>query len=218
MFHHNAPNTEDFSTAGEQKADEQLLVKFFIKEHEDKAKTLAEGRPIFKEIEYVEIRMAGRRDPLACRPATHKDKTRFARHYEAFQKRIEQPEEGTPLSEWPQISRSQVEELAFFNIKTVEQLANMSDTNAQQFHGGYTLKTRAKEFLESSDATKLIAEKEAMEQRINDLEAQLQQLLEQKQAEKPEPEKGVSVIETEAAEPEPTPTKRRRRKKAATAS
>lgn len=213
-------NYEDFTTAGEQKADEQLLVRFFLKEREDKAKSLAEGRPIFKETEYVEIRVAGRRDPLACRPATHQDKQRFPRHYDAFQKRIELPEEGTPLSEWPQISRSQVEELSFMHVKTVEQLAEMSDTHVGQFRGGYTLKKRAQDFLAVSDQTKLIAEKEALQDRISELEGQVKQLLELQQANAGSPTEPV-VTETaldEETAPEPdsaTPRKRRPRRKPA---
>lgn len=46
------------------------------------------------------------------------------------------------------ISRSQAEELAFKNIKTVEQLAGVSDTLLQQFHGGGMLRQKAASFLE----------------------------------------------------------------------
>ena len=199
-------NHQDFNTSREQEVDEQLLVRFFHKERENKAATIKEGRPIFKEVEYVEIRIPGSRSVQACRPATEGDKQRFHRHYEAFKKRVELPEEGTLLAEWPQISRSQVEELKFFGVKTVENMANMSDTNATQFQGGYALRTRAKEWLEKADSSALIAQKEAMEARIAELEADIKLLREN--ALETDPEPGAST------NPAPPTVARRRRKKA----
>ena len=169
---------EDFKAANASKMDDDLMVRFFYKEREDKAATLKEGRPCFKEVEYVEIRVPGNRDPQACRPATHRDKERFPRHYEAFQRRTELPEEGTLLKEWPQVSRSQVEELSFLNVKTVEQLAAMADTHANKLHGGYILKDRAQKWLEQAGESKLIAEKEALQSRLNAMEARLLEMQE----------------------------------------
>jgi hypothetical protein len=171
-------NYQDFNQSQQQKLDENLLVKFFYKSREDKKATQSEGRPMFKEVEYVEIRVAGSRDAQACRPATFADKSRFPRHYEAFQKRVEMPEHGTPLGEWPQISRSQIEELAFLNCKTVEQLCEMSDTNAGQIRGGQTLKAKAKDWLESAEKSKLISEKMEMKDQIAELTATVAQMQE----------------------------------------
>ena len=177
-MHTDTANYEDFKNSNASKMDDDLMVRFFYKEREDKVKTLAEGRPCFKEMEYVEIRVPGSRDAQACRPATFRDKQRFSRHYEAFQKRIEMPEEGTLLKEWPQVSRSQVEELSFINVKTVEQVASMSDTHANKFHGGISLKDRAQKWLESAGESKLIAEKEALQARLNDMESKMAQMQE----------------------------------------
>jgi hypothetical protein len=173
-------NPDDFRPGNEQRMDEQLMVKFFLKEREDKAQTVETGSPKFKEVEYVEIRVPGKRDAQACRPATWRDKQRFSRHYEMFQKRVEMPEEGTPLGQWPQVTRSQVEELSFLAIKTVENVANMADVHAQKMHGGLMLKRRAAEWLEESNATALIAEKEALQTRIADLEASMKAMMTEK--------------------------------------
>ena len=190
---------DDFRQGNEQRMDEQLLIKFFLRERENKEETLKQGRPIFKEVEYVEIRVAGKRDAQACRPATWADKSRFPRHYEAFQKRTELPEEGTPLSQWPQISRSQVEEFAYMHIKTVEQLVYMADSNCHKIHGGLLLKNRAAQFLEASEATALIAEKAELQKRLDDMEAKMASILE---------------AHGEAADEEAKPSTRRRRAKA----
>jgi hypothetical protein len=173
-------NPDDFRAGNEARMDEQLMVKFFLKEREDKAQTLESGSPKFKEVEYVEIRVPGKRDAQACRPATYRDKQRFPKHYDMFQKRIEAPEEGTPLAQWPQVSRAQVEELAFLGIKSVESVAAMADVYAHKMHGGLMLKRRAAEWLEESDATALIAEKEALQTRIADLEASMKAMMTEK--------------------------------------
>ena len=167
-FDHNS-----FTVGREAEADASLMVKFFLREKEDKTATAAEGRPIFKELEYVEIRVPGKRDALACRPATEADKNRFPRHYDMFKRRVEAPTEGTPLAEWPQISRSMAEELSFLRIKTVEQFVQMSDGDASKIRGGLGLKQKAKEFLQYSDKTKLISEKQNLEQRLAEQDTEM---------------------------------------------
>jgi hypothetical protein len=140
-------NVADFDRTQQQQQDEKLLVKFYIKSVKDVQRSKEEGRDIFKEKEYIDIRIPGSRDG-AARPATFRDKQRFPRHYAAFQQRVEMAEEGTPLSEWPVISRTLADEMAFFNIKTVEQLANVNDTIAGQFMGAQMYKQKAKAWLE----------------------------------------------------------------------
>ncbi len=68
--------------------DKALLVKFFVKPRQDNAKTIEEGRPIFKDVEYIDIRIPGDRTGGVCRPASFQDKQRFAPNYAAFKQRI----------------------------------------------------------------------------------------------------------------------------------
>lgn len=218
-------NHEDFAVGQESAQDAQLMVRFFMKPREDKAATLKEGRPVFHDREYVEIRVPGKRDAQACRPATHRDKKRFPRHYEAFKQRSQLPETGTPLSEWPQINRSQVEMLAFTGIKTVEQLAAASDTNIGSRLGGYALKQRAKDWLGSANTTQLIANNESLKTQVKSLEAKVQMLLQQATAVEPPAEEQQELPLTdldedttgeETADEEPAqglPKAQKRRKK-----
>ena len=164
-FNHN-----DFTNDAE--ADKSLMVRFFYKERPDKTRTAEEGRPIFKEVVYIEIRIAGQRDVQACRPATEMDKQRFSRHLEAFEKRVEPPVEGMPLFEWPQITRSEVEELSFVHVKTVEQLASMKDSNLNKFRGGYALRDRAVKWLEINDANTVDREKEDLKSKLAEMQAE----------------------------------------------
>jgi hypothetical protein len=177
-------NYQDFEQSAQSAQDERLLVKFFVKEVRDNAKSLTEGRNIFKEVEYVDIKIPGNRTGGACHPAQFRDKQRFPRHYEAFVQRREMPVEGTPLSEWPIMTRTMVEELAFHNVKTVEQLLSMSDTHASKFMGINDYKAKAKAWLEKTDETARINEIESLKEANNEkdekilsLETQMTELM-----------------------------------------
>lgn len=166
----------------QNEADKALLVRFLTKSIQDKTQSAKEGRPIFREKEYIEIRFPGNRTDAVARPATEADKARFPEHYKAFKNRIEMPEIGTPLSEWPAISRSQAEELSFYNIKTVEQLASVNDQQGQKFMGFQGLRQKAKEFLELSksvvEASQLRDELKQRDDLIAKMQAQLDRLTE----------------------------------------
>ncbi len=189
---------------GNTKGDEQLLVKFIVKARQNKAKSLEEGRPIFDEIEYVDIRVAGSRNGYVCRPATFADKARFPKHYEAFKARVEMPLEGTPLAEWALITRSQAEELAFFNVKTVEQLAGMADTQAQKFMGINSLRKKASDWVakakENAPALKLAEELRVRDEQFAELQAKfdtMTKMLEELQS-KPDPAPEVETTAPKA--------------------
>lgn len=131
--------------------DQSLLVKFFLHPRENGAKSKEAGRPIFEEVPYVSIKQPGQKDSEIVAPASDRHKKRFPEHWRRFLAREDQEQvTGTLLEEWPGVTRSIVEELKHFNIRTVEQLANLSDANAQNIMGINGLKQRASDWLESS--------------------------------------------------------------------
>lgn len=170
-------NHEDFQS---NQGDETAMVRFYSKSYPDQAKTKEEGRPIFKDVDIIEIRFPGNKD-FTARPVTESDKRRFPRHWEAYQARVSQEDvlEGTPLAEWPQITRSQVEELAFYNVKTVEQLVEMSDTHSQQFMGINNLRRKAQEWLDAAADGKAAAELQAELAKRDELLEQMQARMEE---------------------------------------
>jgi len=175
----NDLNPDDFLDYKQSEADKALAVKFLTKSVQDKVETLAQGRPIFREVVYIDIRIPGERDSAFCGPATRAHVERFPEHYRAFRSRTKDEEVvGTPLAEWPLVTRSQVDELAFFNVKTVEDLVNMPDSSNHQFMGINVLKSKAKDFLEANKGKKeLQAEFDKREQALqNQLKAMQEQL------------------------------------------
>jgi hypothetical protein len=158
--------------------DELLLVKFYYEPKLDHDKTETEGRPIYKDVVFIDIRQPGNRDGGIVRPATKDDVNRFPVHYQKFMSRQDQQAvEGTILSAWPGVTRSQVEELKFFNITTVEQLANLSDSNTGNIMGLVTLKQKAKAYLEASKGNATAEALVAANKRIDELTAMVERLM-----------------------------------------
>ena len=156
---------------GRYQGDEQLLVKFFKHAKLSQSKTKAEGRPVYEDLDYIQILQPGNKDSIVIRPATKMDKQRFAEHWRRYEARQDDEYvEGTILEEWSGITRSQVEELRYLNIRTVEQLANLSDSNAQNVMGVQALKAKAAKYLET-------AEKDATAEKFAELEAKYEALL-----------------------------------------
>jgi hypothetical protein len=211
---------------GRYMGDERLLVRFFVHPRLDRQLSASMERPMFEDVDYIQIMQPGNKDSIVIRPAMEMDKTRFAEHYRKYRARQDQDHiEGTLLEEWPQITRSQVEELKFFNIRTVEQLIGVSDSNAQSIMGFGALQASATAFLETLDGHKDKAELEAKlserDDKIDALMARLEALENDDTPLEAQPDMDGALEELDAAteqhveEPvaEETPKRRRKNKK-----
>jgi hypothetical protein len=156
--------------------DDSLWVTFEMASHFDGVATRETGRPIFKMEEYIKIVVPGDTTTVIHRPVRPGDMERFPRQYQAFKIGAEQ-QQGYPLSEWPHINRAQVDELAYFKIQTVEQLASVSDTVTQKFVGLNQLREKAKQYLERMNSEAPTAKLEAeIKNRDEQLSAQQAQI------------------------------------------
>lgn len=151
--------------------DKRLFVRFENRPCKDDEKSEKEGRPIFKDVVYIEIHTPGDRDNILLRPMTKLDEKRFEERFEKWKKmQADETMEGMPLSEWPAMPKSTLYEMRFFNIYTVEQLAELSDTHSKKFRELAVWRKRAIEYLDvaarGAAASKLSAEKDALEKRL----------------------------------------------------
>lgn len=166
-----------FQSGQQMKADagdDTLLVRFSLEPKEDRKASQEAGRLICRETVYVEIMIPGNKDSIVKRPASDFDKRRFHAQFKAFENNVSQDGiTGTLLEDWPGINRAQVEELKFMHIRTVEQLAKVSDGNSQNFMGIQKLKNEARAYLElsgvASDAKAMAAELETRDLEIAEL-------------------------------------------------
>ena len=145
--------------------DSRLHVTFYKRAIEIKDESAAQGRPIFREYDFVKILVPG--DALNEIDTIARDghKERFPRQWAAYMNKVgnEGGYEGTPLSQWPQVSISQAEELKGLKFHTVESIAHASDQQLQKIGmiagmSPFQFRDKAKAFLnlatESAEASK----------------------------------------------------------------
>lgn len=165
----------DYATKGTiQAGSDGTLAMFHFETRPDKAATEREGRPIFRELPYVEIRLPGQNKSVINRPVKDADKERWPQAWAAFQQRQTGVIGGTPLKEWPYLTRTRVAELHAMDIFSIEQLAGMPEANALNLGpDGYDLRKRAIQHLQPDDATisGLRDENRKLKDRLSALEA-----------------------------------------------
>lgn len=138
-------------------ADGRLAIKFYKYADEDKEATIMQGRPIFREVDYIRIQVPGDALSEIDRPVYEADKTRFPIQWANYLNRVnaEGKYDGTPLKEWNLISRSQAEGLRAQKFYTVEQIASASDQQLQSIGmlagmSPYSFRDKAKAFIDSA--------------------------------------------------------------------
>lgn len=160
--------------------DKKLHVRFFVKPMMNRAKSRKAGRPIYEELEMIEIMVPGDKHCIPTRPARQLDKARFSRQYQAFKAGKEDQQSGTPLNVVPFMTPAKAEEYKFFNIATVEQLAGAADSSAAAgavmgFQGD---KQKAAAYLQMAEGNAPILE---MQQKLEDRDNQIAAMQEQMQ-------------------------------------
>jgi len=144
-------------------ADALLTVKFYRKPIEIKDETIAQGRPIFRDADWVTIYTPGDQLNIIDTIAQDRHKLRFPVQWAAYQNKIagEASVQGTPIEQWPLVSASQAEELKGIKFRTVEDVANCSDQQLQRIGmiagmSPHSFREKAKAFLNlANDAAEI---------------------------------------------------------------
>lgn len=143
--------------------DQHMMAEFYQFPVEDEVKSAELGRPFFEDVVYVRVKQPGNNNSVIERPirfgATPKhDNHRFAHQYALFKQNETQVMTGMPLSQWPGVTVAQVKNLNFANIQTVEQLADIADSQLTGLMGGNGLKQKAKDWLANADDGKIVTQ------------------------------------------------------------
>jgi hypothetical protein len=162
----------------ENNADSRLQVRFYKKPVHQEQESLEAGRPIYKEFDFVHICVAGDTLTEIDTFALQQHKQRFPIQWANYMNRLGANDEevvGTPVSEWPLVSKSQAEELRAMKFHTVEAIANASDQQLQRIGmaagmSPYAFRDKAKAFLNLATTS---AETDKREQEINALKEEL---------------------------------------------
>lgn len=170
-------NDQDFRNPNAPK--QPAVPVFFTEAVKMEFKSKQAGRPIFEDREMVRIIIPGDRRSMVVEIVNDDHRQRWPKEYEAFKAGQEAPLEGTALADWPQLSRARVEELAYFHIRTVEQLAAVTDNHLQNLGmGARDERERARVFLDvakngTAALSKLVTRMEAAEAKAGALETAL---------------------------------------------
>jgi hypothetical protein len=135
--------------------DTRTNVFFYTEAVQNHAKSEAAGRPIYDEVEMVQISFPGNRLTIVAKETTEEHKQRWPKHYAAFKAGSQDVfVEGTPLKAWTSLNRAQVAEFRALGIHTVDQLAQVDDYFCQRIGmGGHTWRQRARDFLAAAEDT-----------------------------------------------------------------
>lgn len=191
--------------------------RFYTQPVEDVHETRKQGRPIFKDAEFVEVRFAGDKQRVHVAPAHEafkRDKhtnepityaMEYAPLYQKFKEGLVQDGGGTPLDELTFLTAAKRSELRALNIKNAEALAALDGEPLKRLGmGGRELKNQAAAYLEKASGSaveaRLAAENETLKTQMEAMQAQIAELMAGgKGATAPAP--AETPVETEAASP-----------------
>ena len=150
-----------------QGADSRLAVQFYKKSVKQDIASDEAGRPIFKEFDFVRIMIPGDNLTEIDTYAQESHKQRFPRQWAHYQNQVANHQDiiGTPLDQWPQVTRSQAEELRGLKFHTVEAIAECSDQQLQRIGmvagmSPHNFRLKAKAFLNLANDSAEVAHRE----------------------------------------------------------
>ena len=163
-----------------QGADARLAVTFYKRSVKQEDESIAAGRPIFKEFDFVRICVPGDNLTEIDTYAQESHKQRFPRQWAHYQNQVAGQEViiGTPIEQWPLVSRSQADELKGIKFRTVEDVANCSDQQLQRIGmiagmSPHSFREKAKAFLNLASDSAEVAQREAELQALREENAKI---------------------------------------------
>lgn len=173
------------------KNDPLVVPVFKIHTTKNDAKSRDAGRPIYDDMEVVEVRFAGDRNKISVFPAlaecgevqdedgntrriTYAE--RWSDQYKRFKAKSQQIAEGTPVDELPFLTQAKRAELKALSIYTAEALAALDAQPLKNLGpGGRDLKNQAQAYLDnasgSANVTRMAAELEELRRTVAELRA-----------------------------------------------
>lgn len=164
----------------EGNADSRLAVTFYKRSVKQEDESIAAGRPIFKEFDFVRICVPGDNLTEIDTYANDSHRQRFPRQWAHYQNQVGNQEQiiGTPVEQWTLISRSQAEELKGIKFRTVEDIANCSDQQLQRIGmiagmSPHSFREKAKAFLNLANDSAEVAQREQELQALKEENAKI---------------------------------------------
>ena len=185
----------------------RFYVHFELRPEEDRQASIEAGHPVFKDVEYASITPAGSGGKLSIDFKVDDALLNKWRHgtsrepaspyaisaYEAWKADKEIPVDGIDLRNWPGVTPAQLKMCHLAEVRTVEDLAEMSaDTQKRLGMGALALKDKAIAYLKNATTNKASEEIAALKVKLEAMEAanakkdeQIERLLAQMDEDKP---------------------------------
>jgi hypothetical protein len=161
-------------------ADSRLAVQFYKKSVKQDMASDEAGRPIFKEFDFVRIMIPGDNLTEIDTYAQESHKQRFPRQWAHYQNQVANHQDiiGTPIDQWPQVTRSQADELRGLKFHTVESIADCSDQQLQRIGmiagmSPHNFRLKAKAFLNLANESAEVAHREQELQSLREENAKI---------------------------------------------
>lgn len=154
-------------------ADSHLHVEFYTND-----------RKPYEGVPFVRIMVPGDKTNIIDQPVKESHKQRFPRQWLYFQMQANGSQAiGTPLQDWSHdrpddLSPNQLAELGILKFQTAEQVATMSDSQAQKVGmSGIPLREKARAYIASKNQKASSSELDATKAELEALKAQVAELM-----------------------------------------
>jgi hypothetical protein len=170
---------------GAHNPDNRLHARFYKHAVQNNFRTEQEGRPIYDDIDMIEVQVPGDKLTSVHSIVREDHKRRFPQQWAHFHNQHEGDQAlagKTPLEHWPRLTRAQVAELRHLHFRSVEDIAHASDTQLQSLGmcagmSSYKFRDVAQQFLklagDESAASKADARANQLEKEMAELRAQM---------------------------------------------
>ena len=190
---------------GANDPDRALHVTFYESSIQNGYQTELQGRPIFDAVDMIKIQTPGNTLNIIDTLAREEHKRRFPRHWAAYSARTDATTQGcigTPIEEWPQLSKVQADQFKAMKFLTVEAVAGAGDAQLAGIgmvagQSVYVMRDKAKAFLELSE---LSAKNAEADRRIADAKAEAEAQMNKMRAEAAEELAKIKAAHESSAE------------------
>lgn len=184
-----------------QEDDKSLIVRFYVGKKLLGAKSHEVGREVYVDCEYVEIKVKGQDKQVVVEEVKAHHRQKYPVAYHQFSMKKPAPVVGTPIEQLHGVGPSMAHHLRGLNLRSVEDVASVSDENTLQAMGmgARDLVKRAKAWLEQTNEKAVSLEQEnatlradlaRMNEGMRQMQEQIAALAEKKKGrpKKPEPQ------------------------------
>jgi len=164
-------------------SDDGLYVEFYMEAEHQPFESEKQGIPVYKEVPYIAIMFPGDSTKKVVRPSTDADVDRFPKQWQFFKNQSTASHDGTPIDEWPPITKAVAMMLKGMNIHTVQQLACIPD-HSLTWIGARDLRDKASAYIaaatDGAAVLKLQTDNQNLKNEIEILKAQFEEMAKDK--------------------------------------